>query len=64
MKLTFGGSHCESYKNETERCSADDFPPGKNEKKFREIEFTNFFVKSIFSDHGMNEIRFLQIWAA
>ena len=33
MKLTFGGSHCESYKNETERCSADDFPPGKYEKK-------------------------------
>ena len=29
MKLIFGGSHCESYKNETERCSSDDFPPGK-----------------------------------
>ena len=28
MKLIFGGSHCESYKNETERCSPDDFPPG------------------------------------
>ena len=28
MKLIFGGSHCESYKNETERCSHDDFPPG------------------------------------
>ena len=28
MKLIFGGSHCQSYKNETERCSSDDFPPG------------------------------------
>ena len=28
MKLLLGGSHCESYKNETERCSAEDFPPG------------------------------------
>lgn len=28
MKLTFGGSHCESYKNETKRCSPEDFPPG------------------------------------
>ncbi len=28
MKLTFGGSQCESYKNETEKCSTDDFPPG------------------------------------
>ena len=29
MKLLLGGSHCESYKNETERCSSEDFPPGK-----------------------------------
>ena len=29
MKLLLGGSHCESYKNETERCSTEDFPPGK-----------------------------------
>jgi len=28
MKLVFGGSHCESYKNETKRCSSEDFPPG------------------------------------
>jgi hypothetical protein len=35
MKLTFGGSQCESYKNETERCSTDDFPPGNIHKKHK-----------------------------
>ena len=30
MKLLLGGSHCESYKNETERCSSEDFPPGND----------------------------------
>ena len=28
MKLIFGPNHCQSYKNETERCSTSDFPPG------------------------------------
>lgn len=31
MKLLLGGSHCESYKNETERCSSEDFPPGSSD---------------------------------
>lgn len=28
MKLITGGSSCESYKNETQQCSSDHFPPG------------------------------------